>query len=41
MKNELDLTNEQAANVLEAMWNLLEFDPDEKSVEKDVEGGDA
>lgn len=36
LKNDLDLTNDQAANILEAFWTLLEFDPDEKSVEKDV-----
>ena len=23
---------DQSANVLQALWNLLEFDPDEKSV---------
>ena len=40
LKNELDVTDEQSANVLEAFWSLLEFDPDEKSVEKEVGGTD-
>ena len=40
LKNELDVTDEQTANVLEALWSLLEFDPDEKSVEKEIGGGD-
>ena len=35
LKNELDLDNEQIANVLEHLWQLLEFDPDEKSVEQE------
>ena len=32
VKNELDLNFEQCANVLNTLWNLLEFDPDEKSI---------
>ena len=32
LRNELDLNYDQCANVLQALWNLLEFDPDEKSV---------
>ena len=40
LKNELDVTDEQTANVLEAFWSLLEFDPDEKSVEKEIGGTD-
>ena len=35
-KNELDLTNEQCANVLHGFWELLEFNPDEKSIERDL-----
>ena len=35
VKNELDLSDEQSANVLESLWSLLEFDPDEKSIEKE------
>ena len=37
LKNELDLNDEQTANVLQALWNLLEFDPDEKSIVQDVD----
>ena len=33
VKNELDLSDEQSCVVLEMLWNLLEFDPDEKSVQ--------
>ena len=33
LKNELDCNFDQCANVLHALWNLLEFDPDEKSVQ--------
>lgn len=40
VKNELDLTDEQTANVLQALWNLLEFDPDEKSIEREHQGAD-
>ena len=36
LKNKLDFSDEQCANVLEAFWTLLEFDPDEKSVEKEI-----
>ena len=32
LKNELDLNFDQSSNVLQALWKLLEFDPDEKSV---------
>ena len=35
IKNELDLSDDQCANILENLWSLLEFDPDEKSVEKE------
>ena len=34
-KNELNLNNQQTANVLNMFWLLLEFDPDEKTIEKD------
>ena len=40
IKNELDLSDEQSANILENLWSLLEFDPDEKSVEKEHGAGD-
>jgi len=40
LKNELEASDEQAANVLEGLWSLLEFDPDEKSVEREHGGGD-
>jgi len=40
VKNELDLHDEQSANVMNALWNLLEFDPDEKSIERDIGGVD-
>ena len=36
-KNELNLTDKQCASVLDLFWNLLEFDPDEKSIEKDID----
>ena len=36
-KNELNLNDKQSAIVLDLFWNLLEFDPDEKSVEKDID----
>ena len=36
LKNKLDLSDEQCANVLDAFWQLLEFDPDEKSVEREI-----
>ena len=40
IKNELDLSDDQCANILENLWSLLEFDPDEKSVEKEHGTGD-
>ena len=36
-KNELNLNNYQCANVMDLFWQLLEFDPDEKTVEKDID----
>ena len=36
-KNELDLTNDQCANVLDGLWALLEFNPYDKSIEKDLQ----
>ena len=36
-KNELSLSDKQSASVLDMFWSLLEFDPDEKSVERDIE----
>lgn len=39
LKNELDLNNDQSSNVLQALWNLLEFDPDEKSIQVEHGGG--
>ena len=36
-KNELSLSDKQSACVLDMFWSLLEFDPDEKSVERDIE----
>ena len=36
-KNELNLNDKQTATVLDMFWSLLEFDPDEKSVEKDID----
>ena len=41
LRNELALSDEQAANVLEALWSLLEFDPDEKSIEREHGQGEA
>ena len=41
LKNELDLNFDQCANVLQALWNLLEFDPDEKSIQVEHNGGAA
>ncbi len=41
LRNELALTDLQAANVLEALWSLLEFDPDEKSIEREHNASDA
>ena len=35
-KNELNLNNQQSANVLNLFWNILEFDPDAEAVEKDI-----
>ena len=35
LKNDLALSDDQSANVLESLWSLLEFDPDEKSIEKE------
>ena len=32
------LSDEQTSNVLDVFWILLEFDPDEKSVERDHQG---
>ena len=40
VKNELDLSDEQTANVLDALWQLLEFDPDDKTVEQEKGAGD-
>ena len=37
-KNELALNDEQCANVLDALWQLLEFDPDSKSIEQELAG---
>ena len=37
VKNELDLNDEQTANVLQALWSLLEFDPDEKSIVQEID----
>ena len=36
-KNELNLNDKQTSIVLDMFWSLLEFDPDEKSVEKDID----
>ena len=36
-KNELNLSDKQCAAILDMFWSLLEFDPDEKSVERDIE----
>ena len=41
LKNELDLNFDQCTNVLEALWALLEFDPDEKSIERDHDAEEA
>ena len=40
VRNELDFNDEQSANVLDVFWKLLEFDPDEKSIEREIGGGD-
>lgn len=36
-KNELNLNDKQTSSVLDMFWSLLEFDPDEKAVEKDID----
>ena len=36
-KNELNLNDKQTSSVLDMFWSLLEFDPDEKAIEKDVD----
>ena len=36
LRNEMDLSDDQCANVLHGLWTLLEFNPDEKSITRDI-----
>ena len=40
LRNELDLSDHQCANVLNELWTLLEFNPDEVSVQRNVGNSD-